>query len=124
VNPYKTEHALFWGTWAICCGGDIFLSISVYDLAGEIQRPFPQYRYCYLIIFRKRKENRVVDYRSLFTDQNKNKAPVLMSSVAFLGCKTKTGLVRFFLRQAFVQPYHVKGLGESFPLMWLNVCLC
>ena len=25
-----------------------------------------------------------------------------------------------FSRKTFVQPYHSKGLGESFPLMWLN----
>jgi len=28
-----------------------------------------------------------------------------------------------FPRWAYVQPYHSKGLGESFPLMWLNIAL-
>jgi len=29
----------------------------------------------------------------------------------------------YFSRQTYVQPYLSKGLGESFPLMWLNVGL-
>jgi len=28
-----------------------------------------------------------------------------------------------FLRWAYVQPCHSKGLGESFPLVWLNIGL-
>jgi len=41
--------------------------------------------------------------------------------------ETKTGVVRslvIFVRWAYVQPYHSEGLGESFPLMWLNFGLC
>ena len=30
----------------------------------------------------------------------------------------------YFSWYAYVQPYHLKGLGESFPLMWLNIGLC
>jgi len=30
----------------------------------------------------------------------------------------------YFSRFAYVQPYHSKGLGESFPLIWLNIGLC
>jgi len=29
----------------------------------------------------------------------------------------------YFSRQVYVQPYHSKGLGESFSLMWLNIGL-
>ena len=29
----------------------------------------------------------------------------------------------YFSRQAYVQPYHSKVLGESFPLVWLNIGL-
>jgi len=37
----------------------------------------------------------------------------------------KTGVVFWlFFKIAYVQPYHSKGLGESFPLMWLKIGLC
>jgi len=39
--------------------------------------------------------------------------------------KTKTGVIRILVmfQDAYVQPYHSKGLGESFQLMWLNIGL-
>jgi len=43
------------------------------------------------------------------------------------GCETKTGVVRIWLffkmSLLYVQPYHSKGLGESFSLIWLNIGL-
>jgi len=45
---------------------------------------------------------------------------------ACFGCENKTGIVRILIifKDRHVQPYHSKGLGESFLLMWLNIGLC
>jgi len=37
--------------------------------------------------------------------------------------KTRVHYFSYFSRQTYVQPYNSKGLGESFPLMWMNLGL-
>ena len=56
---------------------------------------------------------------------SKNKTPVL-GNEPVLGEKLKRGITYFgyFLRKAFVKPYHPNGFGENSPLMWLNMGLC
>jgi len=53
---------------------------------------------------------------------SKNKIP-FWGMLYLFGCETKTGCDTYFdnfSRLAYVQPHHSKGLGESFPLIWLN----
>jgi len=59
---------------------------------------------------------------------NKNKTPVLETYIpAVLGVKPQRVWYLFWLffkiGLCSVQPYHSKVLGESFPLMWLNIVL-
>jgi len=60
-------------------------------------------------------------------NHSKNKTPVLGNAIRVLDVKLKAGVERILVifqdRSTYVQPYHSKGLGESFPLMWLNVGL-
>jgi len=51
---------------------------------------------------------------------------VLGNAIPGLGVKPKRGCYLFwlFFKIAYDQPYHSKGHGESFPLMWLNIGLC
>jgi len=70
------------------------------------------------------------EYRyALKNNQNtysKNKTPFRGMLYTCFGCETKTGVVRTLVnfQEAHVQPHHLKVLGESFPLMGLNIGLC
>jgi len=57
---------------------------------------------------------------------SKNKKSVLGNAVPVLGMKlgeTKTRVVHILVIFQDRNPYHLKGLGESFSLMWLNIGL-
>jgi len=63
-------------------------------------------------------------HRTYQNNPRKNKTPVLGNATTCFWCETKTGTYfGCFSRKAHVQPYHLKGLGESFALMWLNIGL-
>jgi len=58
---------------------------------------------------------------------SQNKTPILGKAKPVLRVKLKRGWYVFwifFKIGLYVQPYHSKGLGESFPLMWLKIGLC
>ena len=54
---------------------------------------------------------------------SENETPVMGNAIPVLGVKPDGSYLGYFSRYAYVQPHHLKGLGESFPLMWLNVGL-
>jgi len=54
---------------------------------------------------------------------SKNRTPVSGNAISFFWRETKTTYYGYFSRWTFDQPHHLKGIGESFPLMWLNAGL-
>jgi len=63
---------------------------------------------------------------SIPKQHRKKQNHVLGNAKPVLRVKLKRGWYVFwwFFTMAHVQPYHSKGLGESFTLMWLNIGLC
>jgi len=67
-------------------------------------------------------------FRFTFTPKWESTVKTKLPFWGMLSCfggEPKMGVVRigYFSGWGYVQPHHSKGLGESFPLMWLNIGL-